>query len=156
MCLCVFRNTSPLLPQTRIPTQKRQSRLFEMSVPPGGGPGTWVERGQGTLKLMKSTLTERTRMVMTKERPTNDRMDVLLNQIVHWEANLLAAQSDDGTSNRAFVFEAEDYANGWCPCLVRVISPSPSHHSRTHPHVCWLTHCQVTRNTQNIPSQITL
>ena len=83
-----------------------------MSQPAGSsGPGTWVEKGQGSLKLMKSPLTERTRMVMVKERPTNDgRMDILLNQVVHWESTLVPAQSDDGSSNRAYVFEAEDYA----------------------------------------------
>jgi hypothetical protein len=61
---------------------------------------------------MLHTATNRTRLVMRKEKTTT----ILLNQLVQPEAELVAAKSEnDGAganASRAFVFEAEDYATG--------------------------------------------
>ena len=68
----------------------------------------WTEKGLGDVKLMLHRSTNRTRLVMRKEKtPT-----IIANQLVQPEATLVPAASEADTKARAFVFEAEDFADG--------------------------------------------
>ena len=83
------------------------------------GNGTWVEEGQGSLRLVLDAQTGRFRMLMLKE----GTKATLLNQFVHWESALMPAQSEDGNASRAFVVQCEDSSARACtapkraPCL---------------------------------------
>ena len=86
--------------------------MFRM-VPTAASPDQtkWEEKGQGTLSIMQGQ-SGKTRMIM-KTEPRAGRpqpSETLLNQHVMPRANLVQAQSEDGSSSRAFTFESEDYA----------------------------------------------
>ena len=74
-----------------------------------GPAGRWAEEGTGDLKVLVHP-SGRTRLVMRKDRS----LVILLNQLVQPDAALLPAASEDGSGDRAFVFEAEDFATGAC------------------------------------------
>ena len=69
----------------------------------------WEEKGQGTLSIMQGQ-SGKTRMIMKTEPRAPLQSETLLNQHVMPRANLVQAQSEDGSSSRAFTFESEDYA----------------------------------------------
>ncbi len=90
---------------------RAQARLFVMK------NESWHEEGQGDIKVLKHIASGRSRLVMRKDRSTL----ILLNQLVQVEAALTNHKSEDTNSaERAFVFEAEDYATGACGTLARL------------------------------------
>ena len=100
--------------------------------------GNWEEQGQGTLTLMQGT-NGRTRMIMKSESTTRRAGAVLLNQLVQPLSSLIEAASEDGSENRAFTFEAEDFATGASPDTVDArgrgrSSPKPPHPHPPYPH----------------------
>ena len=84
---------------------RHRCRLFTMTA-----GSAWMEAGQGDAKLLLHVGTNRTRLVMRKDRSVT----ILLNQLVQPSAELSQAASEDGESTRAFIFEAEDFGTGEC------------------------------------------
>ena len=70
--------------------------------------GAWKEEGCGDLKVLEHPASGRARLVLRKDKS----MTILLNQLVQPEATLVPAASEDGSGDRAFVFESEDFASG--------------------------------------------